>query len=186
MAKSFVSTAQLKMNMKTNKLPKLMTVCAAAALAFTCSSAAFAQYIWLNEKGVKQYSDMPPPSEVPKNRILKQPGSGYSAAKPSESDSTSQKPAAEEKTPMTLAEKNADFQKRKIEQAENDKKAAEQRQRAADKAKSCDQARDYQRTLDSGMRVSRTGKDGERQFLNDEQRAREARENKRLIDEACK
>ena len=33
-----------------------------------------AQYVWLNDKGVKQYSDMPPPAAVPNQRILKSPG----------------------------------------------------------------------------------------------------------------
>ncbi|MBS0307625.1 MAG: DUF4124 domain-containing protein, partial [Proteobacteria bacterium] len=45
---------------------------ALAVCGFTAS--AMAQYIWLDDKGVKQYSDTPPPASVPKKRILKEGG----------------------------------------------------------------------------------------------------------------
>ena len=46
-----------------------------ALLAGTFSiGAVHAQHVWVDEKGVKQYSDMAPPTSVPTNRILKSPG----------------------------------------------------------------------------------------------------------------
>ena len=38
-----------------------------------CTSLSHAQWVWLDEKGLKQFSDRPPPNSVPQKRILKQP-----------------------------------------------------------------------------------------------------------------
>lgn len=164
-------------------VPLLNILAASLALsALLLPPAALAQYIWLDEKGTKQFSDMPPPASVPRSRILKQPG-GAPAATPQEADEA--KPAAPAKAEPTLAEKNADFRKRRTEQVEKDKKAAEEAARAAENAKNCERAREYQRSLESGERIFRTDKNGERDYLSDEQRARETRENRRVIAE-CK
>lgn len=144
--------------------------------------AALAQYIWLDEKGTKQFSDMPPPPSVPRSRILKQPG-GAPPAAPQEAGED--KPAAPAKAEPTMAEKNADFRKRRTEQAEKEKKAAEEATRTAENAKNCERAREYQRSLESGERIFRTDKNGERAYLSDEQRAQETRDNRRIIAE-CK
>lgn len=153
------------------------------------SSHAFAQYVWLDEKGVKQYSDKPAPVTVPASRILKSPGATlhpHSAeAAPKPADDTSPNAPAKTQLPLTTAEKNADFQKRKMEQADKDQKAAEETQRAADKSKNCERARTYQKALDSGQRIAQQGKDGQRAFLSDTQRAQELRDTKRILDE-CK
>ena len=173
--------------MKQNRFKRIFAVALLGAFGF--SSVAYAQYVWLDEKGVKQYSDMPPPVSVPKNRVLKEPGtpSRTLATAPAEAAAQDSLPATaeKEKLPLTTAEKNTDFQKRRAEQAEKDKKAAEEAQRAADKAKHCEQARSYQRALQSGGRIARTDKNGERYFLNDEQRAKEAQDAQRAL-EACK
>lgn len=160
--------------------------------AFTLAVAAWAQYVWLDEKGVKQFSDMPPPASISKNRILKEPrnvSQSASEALPGTSDGGAQNPAPTTATavktniPMTTAEKNADFQKRRREQAETEKKAAEQAKLAADKSKNCERARAYNRALESGERIAHTDKSGERAFLSDEQRDKEIRETKRMLDE---
>jgi hypothetical protein len=175
--------------MKLNRFSAVFATAVLVSLSF--SSVAHAQYVWLDEKGTKQYSDMPPPASIPLKRILKEPGSPSRtlSAAPAEPDAKETPPAAADKEkdapPMTIAEKNADFQKRRAEQAEKEKKAAAEAQMAADKAKNCEQARAYQRALQSGERLARTDKSGERYFLSDEQRAKEAQEAKRVVD-ACK
>ena len=180
--------------MKSVWLKRISAATAAMAILGIATTAS-AQYVWLNEKGIKQYSDMPPPSSIPKSRILKEagmavrstpqeaPASGEAVANAGTAGATAV--PAKDKAPMTTAEKNADFQKRKIEQAQKDKKAAEQEKFAADKARNCEQARAYNRTLQSGERVARTDKNGERYYLSDEQRGQEARDAKRTVDE-CK
>lgn len=162
-----------------------------SAIALLVGADAAAQYIWLNEKGVKQYSDMPPPPSVPNNKILKQPGglplpavtTGMEANTAAKEDAPGENKSAEKsRQALTTAEKNAEFQKRKMEQAEKDKKAAEQEQQAAEKAKNCERAQAYQRSLESGERLARTDKSGERYFLNDQQRSQEMQDNKRFLD----
>jgi ribosomal protein L17 len=168
------------------KLACLKRIAATLAVAGFCSTA-FAQYVWLDDRGVKQYSDMPPPASVPANRILKQPGSASRAAAPANDKVETVAPAAaqKDKAPMTTAEKNADFLKRRAEQADKEKKAEEQVRAAAEKSKYCERAGEYQRVLESGERISRTDKTGERIYLSDEQRARELNENKRNMQD-CK
>jgi hypothetical protein len=167
---------------KTMKVSCLKGAAAAVAILITFAApAAHAQYVWLNEKGVKQFSDQPPPASVPKNRILKSPAGGFQPPpRESASDTPADAaPAAKEadKGPMTTAERNAEFQKRKKEQAENEQKAAEKEKQAAEKAKYCDQLRSYSRSLNSGDRITKADpKTGEKVYLSDEQRAAEARE----------
>ncbi|WP_353152827.1 DUF4124 domain-containing protein [Herminiimonas fonticola] len=159
---------------------------AVAILLAGCTSAAMAQYVWLNDKGVKQYSDTPPPASVPNSKILKSPKGMTPASTPAKPVEESEKDGeAAKKGPQTIAEKNADFQKRRAEQAEKDKETEAKKQAAADKKKNCEQASNYKRVLDSGERISRMDKSGERAYLSDEERAQEMRENKRAMEE-CK
>jgi hypothetical protein len=152
---------------------------------------AHAQYVWLNEQGVKQFSDQPPPSSVPKNRILKNPGmptpppsSSYGAASASAAASAPDAAKAPEKDkgPMTTAEREAEYRKRKAEQAEKEKKAADEAKVAANKTAHCEGARAYIRSLESGERVSKTETDGAKTILGDEQRAKELREAKGRLE----
>lgn len=46
----------------------------AATLLLLASSLAHAQYSWIDEKGVRQFSDRPPPPGTPAEKILKAPG----------------------------------------------------------------------------------------------------------------
>jgi hypothetical protein len=152
------------------------------------ANGALAQYVWLDEKGVKQFSDMPPPAGVPANRSLKQPGGATVKAGPTASDEApdaSAKPAAAPKAPPTAAEQNAEFRKRRAEQAEKDKKAADLAKQDAAKAVNCERTRAYQRNLESGERISHTDANGERVYMSDEQRERELHEASRMLAD-CK
>lgn len=145
----------------------------ACALLAAASGGATAQYVWLDDKGVKQYSDMPPPAGIPASRVLKSAGAQPAAANP--------EPAAG----PSMAERNAAFEKRRIEQAEREKKEGEQARQAADMARNCEQARAYSLLLASGQRVSRMDRNGERNYLNDQDRAQEAQSTRRVL-ENCK
>jgi hypothetical protein len=155
-----------------------------ASLSFATST--LAQYVWLDEKGVKQFSDMPPPISVPQNRILKQPGASAVSIDKNTTPSEAPAEAPKGKAPMTTAEKNADFQKRKNEQAEKDKKAADEAKRKANQAQNCERAQEYAGSLSSGLRVSRTDKNGERIYLSDEQREKELQEARAVLADCNK
>ncbi|RBA24207.1 DUF4124 domain-containing protein [Herminiimonas fonticola] len=157
-----------------------------AIVLASCAGAALAQYVWLNERGVKQYSDTPPPASVPNSKILKSPkGSTQASAPAKAADETASEGDVAKKAPETIAEKNADYNKRKTAQAEKDKEAEQKAKLAADKKKNCEQASNYKRTLDSGDRISLRDKSGERSYMTDEERAQETRNNNRVLDE-CK
>ena len=145
----------------------------ACALLATASGGAMAQYVWLDDKGVKQYSDMPPPAGTPANRVLKSAGARPPATAP------------EAAAGPSVAERNAAFEKRRIEQAERDKKESEQARQAADMARNCEQARAYSRLLASGERIARMDRNGERSYLSDQDRAQEAETARRAL-EACR
>lgn len=155
----------------------------AASLAWLAfASSAWAQYIWIDDKGTKQFSDMPPPASVPKSRVLKQPGKTSSSAEAAPTSATGDSGANDTaKAPPSLAERNAEFNKRRAEQAEKEKKAAEEAQAARDKAKNCENARNYQRALESGVRLASTDKNGERVYIGDDQRNRELQETNRVL-----
>jgi hypothetical protein len=165
--------------------------CIIALMMLSAAMAAKAQYVWLDEKGVKQFSDMPPPAGVPKSRILKQPvdSDNFSVPSPNTSanaqnastSNASQPPAV--KPPPTLAEKNIEFEKRRAEQAEKEKKDAEKARQEAEKQKNCQRAQENARTLNSGMRITGVDSNGQRYYLNDQQRAQELRDaNQTLAD----
>jgi hypothetical protein len=167
---------------------------AVALVILNSGIAAHAQYVWLDEKGRKQYSDMAPPANIPKSRILQEPGTAVRSVSQTTSAASTEKdensvnsgsPSVKAKAPMTIAEQNAEFQKRRIEQADKEKKAAEKTKSDADKAKNCDRARVYNRSIESGERLARTDQSGERYFLSDDQRAQESRDVRRILED-CK
>lgn len=169
-------------------LPKKSCSIALAFVLLGVTNLALAQYVWTDAKGSKQYSDMPPPSSVPRSHILKQPGGTTPAlVAPVDDDGkvAPGDPAVKSTALMTIAERNADFQKRKMEQAEKDKKVADAAKAAADKAANCDKMQSYGRALEDGIRISNTDKNGERSYMSDEQRAAEIQKNQRAVRE-CK
>ncbi|RJX30984.1 MAG: DUF4124 domain-containing protein [Oxalobacter sp.] len=153
-----------------------------ALLALTVVSPASAQYIWLDKNNVKVYSDKAPPPDIPNNRVLKGPR-GYKAKNIEVKYTDGTEPPAPEakaasapgtpKPPMTTAEKNAEFNKRRMEQAEKEKKAAQEEKNRQAKAENCERARAYHRALQTGQRISRTNASGGKDYMGDEERARE-------------
>src|SRR5471032_76793 len=128
------------------------------------SAQALAQYMWLDEKGIKHLSDRPPPPSVPDQRILKAPG----------------KPLFDPYAPPP-AERNADFNKRQAEAAKKSQLAGAEAEQKAAAAANCDAARNNQRALDQGIRLSTYDKDGQRTIMDDDQRAAAAAKNKKVL-----
>jgi hypothetical protein len=178
----FAFKGRLMISLQSKRLRSI----GATLLGLAVSASAFAQYVWLDENGGKQYSDRPPPVTVPQNRILKAPRGAALIMEP-EPPATQAGTAASKTTsaPLSIAEKNAEYEKLRLAQAEKDKKDAEKARLAAERTKSCEQARNYQRTLQSGERIARTDKNGERYFISDDQRARETEEARQLVAQ-CK
>jgi hypothetical protein len=128
-----------------------------------------AQWVWVDDKGTKQFSDRAPPSSVPQKNILKAPRGMATAADmaPAAAPAAAPAPAAPK---LSLADREADYKKRQAEKSEADKKASEEAAVAAQKKAACNGAKMAKAQLDSGIRI-RTGANGD--VMDDKQRAEE-------------
>lgn len=165
-------------------LPRL----AAALLLLLSTSLAHAQYVWVDAKGTRQYSDRPPPPGTPPHKILKAPGRLAPAPAPeaSSDNAAPDAPVAKPKDPTqppTLAERDKAFRERQKQAAEQERKDADERDRKADAAARCEAARDAHAQLVSGIRISRIEKNGERSYMSDEERAARAAQMEKILRE---
>ena len=135
------------------------------------SAPVLAQYVWLDEKGVKQFSDQPPPPSVPKNKILK--FSGKPIDTPDATTDADADASKNTKQQDSISDKEQAFKKRHDELAAKAKKEAEAEKAEAAKNDSCKRMREYKQALDSGQRITQPDANGNRGFMTDEKRAQE-------------
>jgi hypothetical protein len=162
---------------------RLLSIGALALL----SQLAHAQYSWIDDKGVRVFSDRPPPPGTPDGRILKmprgldqRPEQANPAAAPPAVPAAS--PSAPDKTAApTLAARDADFRKRAAQREADEQKAAQEAANKAAKDENCRIARENERALASGMRISRVDEKGERVMLSDEERAQRLERSQRNL-----
>ena len=89
--------------------------------------------------------------------------------------------------PKSMAEQEADFKKRKGEQAEAEAKEQKEAAEAAQRKRACEDARSYLAGLESGARITRNDpKTGERTFLEDSARAQEVERARQSVQANCK
>lgn len=151
---------------------------AGAGLLFSVAALAHAQWVWTDDKGLKVYSDQPPPASVPARRILKAPGHAAvpASAPADDGDASSASPPSSTKPDKpsgqpSIAEQEAAYRKRKATEAAAAQKAAAEAQQKNLVAANCANARQEQQTMASGERVSTVDASGERAYLSDEERA---------------
>lgn len=162
-----------------HKLSKKRTMqCVAGGMLLLMAGLAQAQYAWIDEKGLRQFSDKAPPTSVPLKNILRSP---VRIALPEEAAAPAAGGAlpATPKVAPTLADRDADYRKRQLEKAELDKKVEAQAAKDRQRKMACDAARQNQQALSAGVRVRST--DGS--YLDDKGRAAEqAKVNSYLSD----
>jgi hypothetical protein len=145
---------------------------------------AAAQWKWKDARGQVVISDVPPPREIPDRDVLQKPDlvSRRPAANPT--------PVASAPAPDTVAKARVDpeleARKKKTEQEQNDKAKAEEEKVAVQRAENCRRARSHMASLDSGIRLSRTNEKGEREILDDKQRADEIQRTRQIIASDCR
>ena len=165
-----------------------------ALLAATLLSLpAEAQWKWRDKSGHVQYSDLPPPLGTPEQDILNRPATGQRRPGP-----ISQAPVSIVSTasPASAAASGAlmprtsdpdlESARKKAEADAAAKAKAEVQRVAAAKAENCARAKTQLTTLESGIRLARANANGEREFLDDKQRADETKRTKDLISADCK
>ena len=165
---------------------RFMRGLAVAALAFM-ASAAQAQFVWVDAKGVRQYSDTPPPPSVPLKDILRAPRQPHGPLAAAAAAAAMAAPPAAPKIVAnpSVAERNAEFRKRAKEKEEKEQKDAAERSQAAANKDNCERAQIAKATLDSGARIGVTDKTGERSVMDDGQREQEGRRVNSVLS-ACK
>ena len=107
-----------------------------------------------------------------------------SGLSPGSPPASSPSPAPAQKS---LAERDADFKKRQIEQQEAAQKDARKATEMAQRREDCEVAQSYLKSIESGQRLQRTDpRTGERVFLEDAEREAEANRARSRMADACK
>jgi len=164
---------------------------AAAAVMLMLALPAEAQWKWKDKGGRVQYSDLPPPAGTPDADILTRP------AAPQQRRVATPAPASAASGASAVAGGNAPpaprpadpelEARRKAAEAEKAAKGkAEDDRIAAAKAENCTRAKGNLRDLDSGIRITRSNDKGEREYLDDKQRADEAKRARDIVAADCK
>jgi len=154
------------------------------ALAASWSAAAHAQWKWRDKNGQLHISDLPPPSEVSEKDVLSRPASAKRPAPPVAPVAAA---SAAAPTPAKLpGESELEAKVRKAEQERQAQQKREEEKQAAQRAENCTRAKEYMRTLDSGMRIARVNDKGEREFLDDKQRAAETQRTREVMASECR
>ena len=169
------------------------------AFAMAASLTATAQYQWIDKNGSRVYSDVAPPADIPAKNILKQPRGSTATAPRAEAAAATNAAAATGAAPVASAaaapasgaaaagvDKALEEKKKQAEAAEAAKKKAEEQKQAQARADNCKRAREAKAGLDSGVRIARTNAKGEREVLDDAQRAAEAKRIDGIIQSDCK
>ncbi len=164
-------------------MPRLALVALSLLLGATLSMPAAAQWKWRDQNGRVQYSDLPPPSGVADKDILQRPNLPTARAP------ASVPAAAASAAPAGPARKTEDpeleARRKKAEQEEAEKKKADEARASAARAENCRRAQAHLRSLDSGMRVARVAENGEREILDDAQRAAETKRAREVVASQC-
>jgi hypothetical protein len=136
-------------------------------------------YKWTDAQGEVHYSDQPPPPDVKQPLTVKP----RSPAAPTAAPEAAGTPAA---APKSVAEQNAEFNRRRVEAAEREAAEKKAAQEAAEKKKNCDQAKAQLARIQSGGRITRYNENGETVYLNDAEIEQENARVQQVADSWCK
>lgn len=168
-----------------------MTALRALALACICilPLAASAQWQWVDQDGRRVFSDKAPPPEVPDKNILRRPGMRAAASAAPLAAASAPAPAravAANVPKISGKDKVLEERKKQAEAAEAEKKKAQEEEVARAQADNCTRARQGKAQYDSGQRIARVNDKGEREILDDNQRAAEVKRLQEVIARDCK
>jgi hypothetical protein len=147
-----------------------------------------AQWKWKDKGGHVQYSDLPPPPGTADQDILMRPSARRSGPQAAAPASAAPVVAAEASAPAPrTADPELEAKRKKAEEEAAAKAKVEQERIAKAQAENCARAKQQLATLESGIRLVQANvKTGEREFLDDKQRADQAKNAKDVIAANCK
>ena len=131
---------------------------------------------WVDAEGKVHYSDQPPPPAAKSQKTLPLKNNpALPQAAPGGKDGE-----------KSLAEKELESRKRRVQAEETAAKQAQDQEEAKSRKTNCEQARSQLQALQEGQRVSKFNEKGERVFLEDSDRAPAIEEAKKSADSWCK
>ena len=148
------------------------------AMLLAASSATAQMYKWVDKDGKVRYGDTPPPGS--KTSSVKAPQSGSAAPAPASGASDAKK------GPLTSAEQEQEYRKRRQDAEKAGKKSEQEQQANAQKNEGCERTKEYLNTMQSGQRIARTNPSGERYYMDENQVAQEVAKARQAVQQACK
>lgn len=145
-----------------------IVLCLAASLQLSTASAQV--YQWKDASGRTIISDTPPPASIKGGRTI----------------STTPSPSASGSPPQSMAERDMEFKKRRQEASQKGEEAAKEQAAAAERRENCERAKGQLASLESGQRLVTHDENGERRYLDDDQRQREIAQTRKAMAESCK
>ena len=156
-------------------------------LVMACGAgAAMAQYKWKDSRGQVQFSDQPPPREVPDKDILQRPAAGARRAPADSTAAATGLPASASGTGRAAQDTELQARRKKAEQEATARQQADEQRLAAQRADNCQRARQQIAMLETGQRIQRLNERGERVILDDAARNAELDVARRLADADCR
>jgi hypothetical protein len=163
---------------------------AALLLVSLWAAQAHAQWKWRDKDGRVTVSDRPPPRDVADKDILGRPAAEMrrASAEASMAAASAASAAGTGVAPAAKAPLDREIEaRRKAAEAEAASKAkADEEKQAVRRADNCKRARAQMTTLESGQRMARVNDKGEREVLDDNGRAEEARRAREVIASECR
>ena len=171
---------------------KLQHLLSILLLALAAADAT-AQYKWRDANGRTVYSDLPPPVSAAPSVVLDAPARQASSVATVGSGGSADQTVAKDKAapvtraaPLTPADRELESRKRAAEKTAAERKTAATADRDREMAEQCAQARSNLEAVDSGMRLAQINSKGEREILDDAQRAARADQARNVMKAACK
>lgn len=150
--------------------------------------AALAQWQWIDKDGRKVFSDRAPSAEVPEKNILKQPGLKPPSPAPDAEATAAATPLVVNKagTPkLTGKDAQLEARKKQADDEENAKKKVDEEKLAKSRADNCERAKKGLVAVQSGVRLSIINAKNEREFMGDNERAKEIKRLQAIADSDC-
>lgn len=146
----------------------------------TINTQAIAQWKWINSNGVPEYSDMPPPSSIPKDKILERPKEAVHVKNSDTASIEDAQKLKEAQEAKELDEKVKEEEERKKKEEEDKKKEQEEQLK-----KACESSRKSLATYQSGQRIRQLNSKGEWEYLDDKQIEEKRRQTQDFLNDKC-
>ena len=165
-----------------------------ASLLASVTTTASAQYQWKDDNGRMVYSDRPPPSSVLPSQLVRVPppkpvakAADKAGEKPTEIASAAKVADAKGLVPVkSLADKDLESKKKAQEAEKADAKRTADAGQEARNTAACKDTQSSLNSMESGIRVSRVNAKGEKEFIDDDEKAKKIVSLKRDLADHCK